>query len=122
MADQYISKYRVALASTDGQTVNQHYGRAEEFYIYAVDDEEGYEQIEKRKVVPICHDGGHIKSEMADSTERFLDCRYVAASRMGAGASSALTAKGIIAMELPGSVDDAMLKIWKYNRIQGLFK
>ena len=114
MADESSSKYRVALASTDGETVNQHYGRS--------DDEEGYDLIEKRKVLPVCRDGGHIASEMEDSTAQFLDCRYVVASRLGAGASAALTARGITAMELPGSVDEAMLKIWKYNRIQGLFK
>lgn len=122
MADESSSKYRVALASTDGESVNQHYGRADLFYIYLVDDEEGYDLIEKRKVLPVCRDGGHIASEMEDSTAQFLDCRYVVASRLGAGASAALTARGITAMELPGSVDEAMLKIWKYNRIQGLFK
>ena len=64
MADESSSKYRVALASTDGETVNQHYGRADLFYIYLVDDEEGYDLIEKRKVLPVCRDGGHIASEM----------------------------------------------------------
>lgn len=122
MANEYVSKYKIAVATTDGESVNQHYGKSEEFYIYSVDDETGYDFIEKRKVVPVCMNGSHIKNQMEQSVEQFTDCRYVVASRIGEGASSALTTKGIIAMELPGSLDDAMLKVWKYNRVQGLFK
>ena len=49
------------------------------------------------------------------------DCKYLVASRIGSGAIQALTAAGITGMELPGSIDEAMLKVWKYNRVQGLF-
>ena len=44
-------KYRVAVASTDGESVNTHYGKAEIFYIYAVDDDEGYDLLEKRSML-----------------------------------------------------------------------
>ncbi|MBP5520725.1 MAG: dinitrogenase iron-molybdenum cofactor biosynthesis protein [Treponema sp.] len=121
MADKYISKYKVAVASTKGESVDQHYGRAEKFYIYTVDDEEGYDFLEERKVQPVCLGGKHNKSEMENSVSKISDCRYVVASRIGAGAISSIAALGITAMELPGSIDDAILKIWKYNRIQGLF-
>ena len=121
MADGEHSKYRVAVASSDGETVDVHYGRAEKFFIYFVDDEEGYDLVEERAVVPVCMDGSHVKSEMERSTGQFTDCRYVVASRIGGGASSSLTARGITAMELPGSVEDAIVRVWKYNRVQGLF-
>ena len=48
------SKYRVAVASTDGETVNIHYGKSHLFYIYFVDDETGYDLVEKRAVTPVC--------------------------------------------------------------------
>ena len=114
-------KYRVAIASTDGETVNTHYGKSEIFYIYIVDDDEGYDLLEKRSVKPVCQEGFHDKSAMDIHVQQFKDCKYVIASRIGDGAIQSLTAQGITAMELPGSIDDAILKVWKYNRIQGLF-
>lgn len=121
MDDTNSSKYKVAVASTDGETVNQHYGRAEVFYIYDVDDNEGYDLTEKRTVSPVCMGGSHLKNEMEESVRRFLDCKYIAASRIGDGALSVMGGNGITGMELPGSIDDAILKIWKYNRTQRLF-
>lgn len=115
------SKYKVAVASTDGESVNQHYGRASKFYIYIVDDQVGYDLAEERLVEPVCQDGSHEISKMEESVLHFTDCRYVVVSRLGTAAGAALSAQGITAMELPGSIDDAMLRVWKYNQIQGLF-
>lgn len=115
------SKYRVALASSDGESVNIHYGKSNLFYIYSVDDETGYDLLEERSVTSVCQDGSHVKSAMEESVKQFLDCKYVVASRIGPGAAQALTSEGIISMELPGSIDDAILKVWKYNRVQRLF-
>lgn len=120
MADS-ISKYKVAVASTDGETVNQHYGRCEKFYIYSVDDEVGYDLTEERIVKPVCQDGSHNKEAMAESVKAFLDCRYIIVSRLGSAPASLLAANKITVMELPGSIDDAILSVWKFNRIQGLF-
>ena len=123
MADKAAntSIYKVAIASTDGETVNQHYGKAEKFYIYSIDDEVGYDLVEERLVEPVCMDGAHEISKMKESVLRFTDCRYIVVSRLGTAASSALAAAGITAMELPGSIDDAILNVWKYNQIQNLF-
>lgn len=115
------STYKVAIASTDGETVNQHYGRATKFYIYSIDDEVGYDLIEERSVEPVCQENSHEISKMEQSVKNFIDCRYIVVSRLGTAASSALSAAGITAMELPGTIDDAILRVWKYNQIQGLF-
>ena len=103
MADKAskTSVYKVAIASTDGETVNMHYGKATKFYIYSIDDEVGYDLVEERQVEPVCQEG--------------------VVSRLGTAASAALSAAGITAMELPGTIDDAILRVWKYNQIQGLF-
>ena len=116
------TKYRVAVASTDGETVNTHYGKAQTFYIYTVDDSEGYDLLEKRNVIPVCQDGSHNKAQMESHILQFKDCKYVIASKIGVAAAQALTIEGITSMELPGTIDDAMLKVWKYNQIQNLFK
>ena len=59
---------------------------------------------------------------MEKTVERFSDCQYVTASRIGAGANALLAEKGIVAMALPGELLDALDKIYKYNEIQNLFK
>lgn len=114
-------KYKVAVASTDGETINTHYGKSEKFYIFIVDDDEGYDLLETRNVTPVCQDGSHNKNSMEAHVAQFKDCKYVIASRIGTGAIQALTAAGITGMDLPGSIDDAILKVWKFNRIQSLF-
>ena len=121
MADTRSKTYRIAVASTDGENVNQHYGRATKFYIYTMDDEEGYDLVEERNVEPVCMEGSHVVSKMEQSVLRFTDCRYIVVSRLGSAAGAALSARGITAMELPGSIDEAILSVWKYNRVQGLF-
>ena len=121
MANGNPSRYRVAVASSDGNLVDRHYGRAERFFIYLVDDDEGYDLCEEREASPVCRGGSHAVAAMVESVRHLSDCRYVVASRIGAGAAQALAAAGIIGMELPGSIDDAIVRVWKYNRVQGLF-
>lgn len=43
---------KVAVASTDGIHINEHFGRASEFMIYEVDEEGKYSLIENRKTIP----------------------------------------------------------------------
>ena len=113
--------YRVAFASSDGENVDVHYGKADQFLIYLINDEEGFDFIEKRVVTPVCLEDSHEEKAMEKSTSKFRDCKYVVASRIGNGATASLSARGITAMELPGSVEEGILKIWKYNQVQGLF-
>ncbi|MBR4600720.1 MAG: dinitrogenase iron-molybdenum cofactor biosynthesis protein [Treponema sp.] len=119
MADEF-SKYRIAIASSDGETVNQHFGKAEKFYIYFVDDDEGYDLVEERKAASVCGGQMHIEPEMEAKVSLFSDCRYIVVSKIGAGANRHLAVNGITALELPGSIDDAVTKVWKYNRILAL--
>ena len=121
MADGAGSCYRVAVASSDGAFVDRHFGKAEKFFIFSVDDGDGYELCEERAVTPVCLGSGHVRAEMERGVRRLSDCRYVVASRIGPAASQELAAQGISCMELPGPVEEALVKIWKYNRVQGLF-
>ena len=114
--------FRVAAASTDGgYTVDTHFGRTSEFYIYQFFEGE-WVYVEKRTVPPVCQNGSHSRESMEKTVECFSDCQYVTASRIGAGANALLAEKGIVAMALPGELLDALDKIYKYNEIQNLFK
>ena len=119
--NQDYNAFRVALASTDGYEVNTHFGRAETFYIYQFFIDE-WIFIEKRAVKPACQNGKHSIEEMQKNAALFADCKYVVASKIGAGALSALQSQGIIPMNLPGDVNDALEKIFSYNEVQKLFQ
>ena len=113
--------YRVALASNDGENVNVHFGKADTFLGYSLNDESDTVFFEKRSVTPVCKGGSHDEERMKENASLFEDCRYVIAERIGRAAGAHLAANGVTAMELPGSIADAVLKVQKYNQIQGLF-
>lgn len=113
--------FRVAAASTDyGYTVDVHFGRATDFYIYQFLEGE-WEYVERRSVKPVCQGGSHSALEMEERIKLFQDCQYVIASRIGVGAITLMSQRGIIAMALPGDLLEALEKIQSYNEIQKLF-
>ncbi len=47
---EYIMSYKVAVASSDGKFVNQHFGMAQQFLIFEIDDDE-YKFMELRRML-----------------------------------------------------------------------
>ena len=113
--------FRVAVASTDGYTVDTHFGRAYDFYIYQYLVDE-WIFVEKRTVNPVCHDGQHSVAVMQSNVGQFADCQYVIASKIGTGAMSALQSQGIVPMALPMDINDALEKVYTFNEVQKLFE
>lgn len=119
--EQKHNAFRVAVASTDdGYTVDVHFGRATDFYIYHFSDGE-WDYLERRSVQPVCQGGSHSSSDMEQRVGLFQDCQYIIASRIGVGAIALLSQKGITPMALPGTLLDALEKVQTYNEIQNLF-
>lgn len=113
--------YKVAAASSDGIVVNRHFGRADTFYIYEVNETGEYGLCEKRTVEPICHGGNHDDNELCKNVDSLRDCQYVLVSKIGPGAAMLLEQAGIATMELPMFIDDAIQKVHSYKKIQELF-
>ena len=113
--------YKIAAASGDGWTVNQHFGRTSEFTILSVDDGDGsIDILEKRCVAPPCRDGTHDVDAMQAAAQALSDCDYLLASRVGPGAAVCLEEAGVAPYELPGSIEDAVEKLLNYIEIQKL--
>lgn len=56
---------KIAVASTDGKVVNQHFGRADRFYILEADEDTArFRLAEERGAVPVCHGADHEEEEM----------------------------------------------------------
>ncbi len=109
--------YKIAVASTDGKVVNQHFGRADQFYIIEVDDEGEYEAIELRKLPPICQGGDHDEDAMIRNVKLLSDCEFVLVSRIGHSAENALERQGIVTYVIPDIIEDAVIKLISYEKI-----
>jgi len=119
MADK---SYRIAVASTDGIVVNQHFGRADRFIIYRVDDGVVCPTGETIKVNPVCSGGDHNEESMLENINKISDCRYVLVSRIGQRAAMLTEQNGIIPMEIPGMIEESISKITAFDEIQDLFE
>ncbi len=97
---------KIAVASSDGITVNEHFGRARFFRIYRLHDE-GYDFLEVRENAPPCGGQAHDDDALARSAKLIADCRGVIAAQVGPGAIDALIAHRIMAFTLPGGVNEA---------------
>lgn len=116
-----ITLYKVAIASSDGIVVNQHFGRADAFYIYEVEETGKYRLLEIRTVTPVCNRGNHSDNELRDNVSRLKDCKYILVSRIGLGAANVVEQFGITPMELPGMIEEALGKLNTYEQLQNLF-
>jgi predicted Fe-Mo cluster-binding NifX family protein len=97
----------VAVASSDGVTVNLHFGRADRFRIYRVTDEAA-EFLEERVNAPACSGQQHDDSLLERSAELISDCKAVIAAQIGPGAIDILLYRRIRAFPLTGSIDEAI--------------
>ena len=111
------AQYRVAIASTDGRNVDQHFGRCECFLIVDVDEDGSFEEIEARYVTPVCMGGYHNQDKLKKGVEALLDCNFVLAAKIGPGAMDELEEWGIAAFQMPGPVAASLDKLDKYLKL-----
>lgn len=114
--------YKIAVASSDGIVVNQHFGRADTFYIYEIRERVISETLEIRHVEPVCNGGDHNDEQLIENIRQFQDCKYLLVSRIGMRAASQAEQFNIIPMELPGIIEDSIKKLVSYEAINHLFE
>lgn len=108
--------YRIAIASTDGKVVNQHFGRAEYFYIGEVDENLEFHLLEKRTTKPVCQGGEHETDSLETIADSLSDCRYCLVSQIGPVAEIMLGVKGVTVLVIRNFIDDAITKLIDYDR------
>lgn len=119
MANEVI-KFRIAVATSDGIVVNQHFGRADKFRIYDIHHDNSIDFKEERAIDSVCQAGIHDNLKMKETVNCFADCKYVLASRIGQGAINALEHSGINPMELPGVIEESIGRLIAYDEVQAL--
>lgn len=107
---------RVAIGSKDGISITEHFGQAEQFLIYELDDDgAAYHLVETRKN-DFSNAGNHQSKTMVIA-ELLSDVQVVFVSRIGPEAIQALQQKGIKAVELSIPVDKALKAYAKRGKL-----
>lgn len=117
-------KYRIAVSSTDGKVVNQHFGKTELFYVVEADSEELEKMkcVEMRRVKAFCEGGDHDEQKLEQAVQCIDDCQYVLVSRIGDPAAQAIEARGIHVFEIPGIIQESVKEMFHYIELQSMIK
>ncbi len=98
---------KVAVASSDGKTVNEHFGRTRSFLIYRLTGDQ-WRQVEERTNLPACSGRQHDDNLLERTAELLSDCRGVVVSQIGPTAMDTLLYRNILPFVLNDTVDDAL--------------
>lgn len=110
---------KVAVATTDGTLIDEHFGQANRFILYAVEEDGSYRELESREIKHPPQD--HARAHSADTTvEQLRDVDAVLASQIGPAAAANLAGRGIKSFALKGSVDRALASYGKRHRLLDL--
>jgi Uncharacterized conserved protein len=111
-------KFKVAITTSDGKVINQHFGRCPEFTIAEVDGNTGeWSFVEKRPVEPVCRDFSHDDEHIDRVAALLSDCPYLLTCRIGTYPSGVLQSYGITCLEAPEAVSDALERLYRYHKI-----
>ncbi|TWH47521.1 NifB/NifX family molybdenum-iron cluster-binding protein [Sporomusa sp. KB1] len=105
---------KVAVASTDGITINEHFGRAKEFWIYEVAETGAYTFLERREI-PQDTNASHTHAA-SKTIELLADVAVVLAAQIGRQAEAELQTKGILSFALNRPVDKALVAYGKRGK------
>lgn len=117
-------KYRVAVASSDGEMVDSHFGHTENFLIFDVDEESGsFRQLESRNVSAGCK-GGECGKDGDEGTpspleavaESLKDSDYVLAARIGPHAQRLLALHDVTSFGIVISIEEGIRKINDFRK------
>lgn len=101
---------KVAVASSDGRFINQHFGRAKQFLVFTIRDD-CFEFLEVRANVPPCDDHEHDDDRLKKAVDLISDCQMVLVSQIGPGAAQTLLARGIQPYVIPDFIEDALNRL-----------
>jgi nitrogen fixation protein NifX len=111
---------KVAFATTDGISVNEHFGRAGMFVIYELNSS-GYSLLETRRfsegrdtAVEGTKGMGKIHDEQVENkVDRISDCKIIYLTEIGGPSAARLARKGIMPVKVkePVSIEDSVLKL-----------
>jgi len=103
--------YRIAIASDDGEYVNQHFGKTDSFLIYEISDE-GVVFVEDREIKA---NSSSEKKEIL-LAEQLRDCKAVFVTKIGMTASRYLYQQDIKSFQVDFSLNHILNVLVKNER------
>ncbi len=101
---------KVAVATSDGFEVNEHFGHAKFFRVYEL-GESDYTFLDVRDAVAVCqHSLGHNTTRFDKIIELLSDCDALLVQKIGGGAAAYLIQKNVRVFEVSGSIDAVLKK------------
>jgi nitrogen fixation protein NifB len=108
---------KIAVATSDGLNIDEHFGQAKSFRVFEVDESGDFSFIEVRQIIPHCP-GNVTDAHPADAAvERLVGVDAVFVNRIGPGATKSLEERGIRAFALSGPVDRALVAYGKRHKL-----
>lgn len=116
---------KVAFATTDGISVNEHFGRAGMFVIYELNSS-GHSLLEVRRfsegrdsAIEETKGMGKIHDERVENkVDRISDCKIIYLTEIGGPSAARLARKGIMPVKVkePVSIEESVLKLYETIR------
>jgi predicted Fe-Mo cluster-binding NifX family protein len=105
----------IAVATKDGREINQHFGHAERFLIYAVEDGDA-RLVDEKQVERYCSFDpehplrGHVLRSIADALD---GCRAVVSAQMGEHPKAELEKIGVEPYVISGPIKSTLVELAK---------
>ena len=100
--------FKVAIASNNNQTINEHFGRARHFLIFDLVEQQ-FKLTEVREfAAPHTYGQSHNMGEIMNMVNSLADCQLVLASQIGPGAAKILEIKGIKSYAVSDLIDSTL--------------
>ncbi len=108
--------YKIALASKNGKAVDLHFGLANHFLIFQIDDEkQEAEFLEDRPTdaacLATCCSKGNEEESFCKITQQLDDIQAIFVSKIGEGAAHYIESKGKAVYEAPFPIEPLISKI-----------
>jgi nitrogen fixation protein NifB len=116
MKKEVILMAKIAVSSTDGVLINEHFGKAKQFYIYDVTENDEVKFIELRENTPQCS-GTYDHEQIEEAVKLLTDVNVVLTSHIGPTATKILQSRGITVYTLTGPIEKALNTYAKRRKI-----
>ena len=104
---------KIAVATSDGVTIDVHFGQATSFHIFDVAEDGTYQLLEQRDIVPRTSDGHPASATI----QQLTDMDVILSQRIGDGPVRELEERGIKAFSLDGLLDRALIAYGKRHKL-----
>jgi predicted Fe-Mo cluster-binding NifX family protein len=108
--------YRIAIASSDGESVDQHFGQARNLLVYEIDNS-SINFIEDREIELFPDEAAHSERNMNIFVESLSDCSAVFVRRIGVQSAKYLHARNIHTFEVNFSLNHIFATLLRHQII-----